>query len=217
MDTSRRSHAHQVLLSRDGRFLLALDLGLDRIFVYRFDPVAGALSANEPAAFELPRGYGPRHAAFSRDGATLYVLAELTAKLITLRWNEADGTLVQLAETSVLPPGYTGMARSAELALSPDGRFLYASNRTPSNSIAAFRLQRGRLAEAHQCGRLGRQHAALHRDRSQRPVLGGGESGFGLAGGVSHRTAQRRFVAAAAATLMSSHWVDVLFAAPLLR
>jgi 6-phosphogluconolactonase len=136
-----RPHAHQVLMSRGGRFVLALDLGLDRIFIYRFDPVAGALSPNQPAALQLPRGYGPRHAAFSKDGETLYVLTELAAKLITLRWDEARGTLAQLAEISVLPPGYSGTARAAELALSPDGRFLYASNRAPSNSIAAFRLQ----------------------------------------------------------------------------
>jgi 6-phosphogluconolactonase len=140
-DGSRKTpHAHEILQSPDGRFVLSVDLGLDRVFVYRFDAVGGSLTANDPPALQFPPGAGPRHVVFSKDARKLYVLTELTAQLFTLRWDAAHGSLTQLAETSVLPPGYAGQPSGAELALSADGRFLYASDRAQSNSIAAFRL-----------------------------------------------------------------------------
>jgi 6-phosphogluconolactonase len=133
-------HAHEVVQSPDGRFVLSVDLGLDKIFVYRFDALSGSLTANDPPAMQFPPGYGPRHLIFSKDARELYVLTELTAKLITLSWDATRGSLVQLAESSVLPAGSLGPPSGAELALSANGRFIYASNRAQSNSIAAFRL-----------------------------------------------------------------------------
>jgi 6-phosphogluconolactonase len=138
----RPPHAHEVVQSPDGRFVLSVDLGLDKIFVYRFDALSGSLTANDPPAMQFPPGYGPRHLIFSKDAHKLYVLTELTAKLITLGWDATRGSLVQLAESSALPPGASGPPSGAELALSADGRFIYASTRAQSNSIAAFRLAR---------------------------------------------------------------------------
>jgi 6-phosphogluconolactonase len=89
---------------------------------------------------QFPAGYGPRHIVFSKDAHKLYVLTELTAKLITLSWDATRGSLVQLAESSALPPESSGPPSGAELALSADGRFIYASSRAQSNSITAFRL-----------------------------------------------------------------------------
>lgn len=140
--STKMPHAHEVVQAPDGRFLLSVDLGLDAVFVYRFDAGSGALTAHDPAALRLPPGYGPRHLVFSKDSTRVYLLTELTGKLITLRWDAALGLLRQLAESSVLPADYTGVPSGAELALSPDGRYLYASNRAQSNSIAAFRLDR---------------------------------------------------------------------------
>jgi 6-phosphogluconolactonase len=139
-DSPKRPHAHEVVPSPDGRFLLSVDLGLDKVFIYRFDPISGSLTANDPSALQFPSKYGPRHLVFSKDARRVYLLTELTAKLVTLGWDGARGSLVQLAETSALPPGYAGPPSGAELALSVDGRFLYASNRAQSNSIAAFRI-----------------------------------------------------------------------------
>jgi 6-phosphogluconolactonase len=139
-ESPKRPHAHEVVPSPDGRFLLSVDLGLDKVFIYRFDPVSGALTANDPAALQFPSKYGPRHLVFSKDARRVYLLTELTAKLVTLGWDAARGSLIQLAETSALPPGYAGQPSGAELALSRDGRFLYASNRAQSNTITAFRI-----------------------------------------------------------------------------
>jgi 6-phosphogluconolactonase len=140
--SQKAPHAHEIVASPDGRFVLSVDLGLDSVFIYRFDARTGELAAHDPSALQFPSGYGPRHLVFSKDATKVYLLTELTAKLITLRWDAAHGTLVQLTESSVLPADYTGPASGAELTASSDGRFLYASSRAQSNSIAAFRLGR---------------------------------------------------------------------------
>jgi 6-phosphogluconolactonase len=134
------AHAHQILQSPDGRFVLAVDLGADKVFVYRFDPKTGALTPNEPASLSVPAGYGPRHLVFAKHGSLAYLITEITPAVITLRWDARRGTLTQLAVASTLPADYTGAKGGAEIALHPDGRFLYASNRGDSNSIAIFRV-----------------------------------------------------------------------------
>jgi 6-phosphogluconolactonase len=135
------AHAHEVVPSADGRFLLSVDLGADRIFVYRFDAATGTLRPNEPAEAVLPSGYGPRHMVFSKDARRVYVLTELTPAVVTLRWNAQRGVLSQLAVTSTLPSVDKGEKKGgAEIVLHPSGRFLYASNRGDSNTIAIFRI-----------------------------------------------------------------------------
>jgi len=140
--TIKSAHAHEVVQSPDSRFVLSVDLGLDKIFAYRFDALSGSLTANNPPAIQFLAGYGPRHIVFSKDAHRVYVLTEPTAKLITLSWDAMRGSLMQLAESSVQPPDASWPPSGAELALSADGRFIYASNRAQSNSIAAFRLDR---------------------------------------------------------------------------
>jgi 6-phosphogluconolactonase len=140
-----RAHAHEVVSSADGHFLLSVDLGLDRIFVYRFDAASGMLTANQPAALSLPSGYGPRHLLFSKDARMVYAVTEPSARLIALRWDARRGSLTQLAELSTLPAGYDGQRSGAEIALHANGRFLYTSNRGQSNSIAMFRIGRDGL------------------------------------------------------------------------
>lgn len=142
----KSAHAHEVVPSADGRFLLSVDLGADRIFVYRFDAATGTLRSNTPAEVVLPSGYGPRHLVFSKDARRVYVVTELTPAVITLRWNAQRGSLSQLAVTSTLPSAYKGEAKSgAEIVLHPSGKFLYASNRGDSNTIAIFRIGRDGL------------------------------------------------------------------------
>ena len=134
------SHAHEVVQSPDGHFLLAMDLGADRIFIYRFDAASGTLTPNDPSSAAMPRGYGPRHMVFSKDARLVYALSELNPAVITLRWNAQRGALTQLAVISSLPADFTGPRSAAELALHPSGKFLYASNRDDSNTIAAFQI-----------------------------------------------------------------------------
>jgi 6-phosphogluconolactonase len=137
-DRQKSAHAHEVVLSPDGRFLLAPDLGADRIFIYRFDATSGTLTASAPAV--IPAGYGPRHLVFSKDARRVYVVTELAAKIMTMRWDAQSGALTAIAETPALPADFSGQRSGAEIALHPNGKFLYSSNRGDSNTIAIFRL-----------------------------------------------------------------------------
>jgi 6-phosphogluconolactonase len=139
------AHAHEVVLSPDGRFLLSVDLGADRIFVYRFDDRLGALTPNSTPEVVLPAGFGPRHMVFSKDGRTVYVVTELTPSVVALRWNAASGSMTQLGVTSTLPAIDPAEHGGAEIVLHPSGKFLYASNRGNSNTIAIFRIGRDGL------------------------------------------------------------------------
>jgi len=139
------AHAHEVVLSPDGRFLLAADLGADRIFVYGFDAATGALTADSKQTVVLPAGYGPRHLVFSKDGALIYVVTELTPAVITLRWDAKRGSTTQLGEVSSLPAANSAEHGGAEIMLHPSGKFLYVSNRGHSNTIAIFHIGRDGL------------------------------------------------------------------------
>src|SRR5262249_12571050 len=121
-----------------GRFLLSADLGADRIFVYAFDVTTGALTPHKE--IELPAGYGPRHLVFSKDVRTVYVVTELTPAVVTFHWNTQQGSMTQLGVTSTLPTGNPDEHSAAEIMLHPNGKFLYASNRGNSNTIAVFHI-----------------------------------------------------------------------------
>lgn len=136
----KSAHAHEVVLSPDGRFLLAADLGADRIFVYGFDSTTGALTPNTPAAGVLPAGYGPRHMVFPKDGSLIYVVTELIPAVVTLRWDAKRGSMTQLGVVSTLPAASSAEPAGAEIVLHPNGKFLYVSNRGHSNTIAIFRI-----------------------------------------------------------------------------
>jgi len=141
----KSAHAHEVVLSPDGRFLLSADLGADRIFVYRFDATTGTLTPNSEPQVALPAGYGPRHLVFSNDTLTIYVVTELTPAVVTLRWNAQRGSMTQLGVTSTLPAADPVEPGAAEIVLHPNGKFLYVSNRGHSNTIAIFHISRDGL------------------------------------------------------------------------
>jgi 6-phosphogluconolactonase len=134
------AHAHEVVLSPDEHFLLAADLGADRIFVYGFDAATGSLTPTARQAVVLPAGYGPRHLVFSKDGRTIYVVTELKPAVVTFRWNAQQGSMTQLGVTSTLPAADPAEHEAAEIVLHPNGKLLYASNRGHSNTIAIFRI-----------------------------------------------------------------------------
>jgi 6-phosphogluconolactonase len=140
-DRQRSAHAHEAVPSPDGRFLLVPDLGADRIFIYHFDAASGALRPNETPAAVMPPGYGPRHLVFSKDAGLVYVVTELADRIITMRWDATAGVLTPLAETSALSANFSGRRSGAEIALHPNGKFLYSSSRGDSNTIAIFRLK----------------------------------------------------------------------------
>jgi 6-phosphogluconolactonase len=143
----KSAHAHEVVLSPDGRFLLSVDLGADRIFVYGFDVTTGALTTNSEPQVALPAGYGPRHLVFSKDARTIYVVTELMPAVVTFRWNAQRGSMTQLRVTSTLPAPDPAEHGGAEIVLHPDGKFLYVSNRGNSNTIAIFHIGRDGLPD----------------------------------------------------------------------
>jgi len=127
---------HMVGFDAANRFLIAADKGLDRMLVYRFDASTGALSANQPASAVLPTGSGPRHFAFHPNGRWVFTINELAATITTFSWEPTSGTLTALGSAPTRPAGVNG-GSTAEIAVHPNGRFVYGSNRG-HDSIAVF-------------------------------------------------------------------------------
>lgn len=125
----RAPHMHMADFDPAGRFLLACDAGSDRIYVWRLDASAGRLLPARVPFVATPPGSAPRHFAFGRDGRFLHVLQEHDGLVATYRYDPAEGGLELLRRTPTLPPGYAGSDLASEIALSRDGRFLYAANR----------------------------------------------------------------------------------------
>jgi len=116
-------------VSPDNRFAAVADLGLDKVLVYGFDPSTGALSPLDPAFAVLPAGSGPRHFIFDAAGKHAYLMNELTDVVSVFAWDPAQGSLTRLQDISTELPGYVGTNHTAEIAISPNGKFLYQSNR----------------------------------------------------------------------------------------
>ena len=124
------AHSHAMLTDPTNRFALCADLGTDKIYIYRFDEKTGALTPNDPAFGVLAPGSGPRHLVFSQDGKIVYVTNELNATVTALRWDGARGALTEFQTIGNLPAGLSAAGTSnAEIALHPNGKFLYTSNR----------------------------------------------------------------------------------------
>jgi 6-phosphogluconolactonase len=139
-------HAHGFALDRANRIALAADLGLDKIFIYRFDADRGKLGLKRPAWVDTRPGAGPRHLAFHPSGRWLYAINELDNTVTAYTYDAADGALAALESLSTLPEGFQGGNSTAEIAVHPSGKFLYGSNRG-HNSIAIFAIdqQAGKL------------------------------------------------------------------------
>jgi 6-phosphogluconolactonase (cycloisomerase 2 family) len=132
-----RTHAHMIQADPSGRFVLHADLGLDRIFVWRFDAKLGTLTANDPPAVALPPGDGPRHFHFHPGGRWLYSVQEEGSTLVRFDYDAATGRLTPRQTISTLPPGFAGSNFCSEVLVSADGRFVYAGNRL-HDSIGIF-------------------------------------------------------------------------------
>ena len=132
-------HAHAAVVSPDNRFVLAADLGLDRILTYPLDAAAGGLATAEPKTALVALGSGPRHLAFRPDGRFVYVLNEMLSTVSAFQYDAGRGTLSVSQTLSTLPADFAGDSSGAEIAVHPNSRFVYASNRG-HDSIAIFRI-----------------------------------------------------------------------------
>jgi 6-phosphogluconolactonase len=134
-----RTHAHMIQADLSGKFVLHVDLGLDQIFVWKFNAQTGALTANDPPSITLPLGDGPRHFYFHPNGRWLYSLQEEGSNVALFNYDSATGRLTSRQTISSLPPNFAGSNFCSEIMISGDGKFLYAGNRL-HDSIAIFSI-----------------------------------------------------------------------------
>jgi len=124
------------------RFALACDLGLDKVLIYRFDPVKGTLAPNDPAFGATAVGAGPRHIAFHPNGKYAYVINELNCTITTFTWDGGRGALNAIDAVSTLPGEMQKGYSTAEVQVAPSGRYVYGSNRG-HDSISVFEVDAG--------------------------------------------------------------------------
>jgi 6-phosphogluconolactonase len=132
------SHVHSTVFSPDGQYLFAQDLGADKLYSYRYTPDGsrGLFGPTEWRYTDVKAGSGPRHLVFGADGKYAYLTSELAATVSTFRYD--DGKLTLLQVSPLTQPGFKGQVGAAAIHLSPDGRFLYATNRGDANEIVIF-------------------------------------------------------------------------------
>ncbi|HVU35151.1 MAG TPA: lactonase family protein [Opitutaceae bacterium] len=142
-----KPHVHCVTPSPDNRFVFVCDLGLDKIFTYALDPATAKLTAWNPPFVEGAPATGPRHLKFSPDGRHAYNVTEMGATVVVYDYDAARGVLTPVQTVSTVPPDYQAKW-AAEVALHPNGRFLYASNRG-QDTIVVFTVdpQSGKLTQ----------------------------------------------------------------------
>jgi 6-phosphogluconolactonase len=128
-----KPHVHSTVLSPDNRFLYVPDLGIDKVMIYSFNAQNGKLSPKD-TTLKATAGSGPRHFVFHPNGRWAYLVQELTGTVTAFRYD--NGKLKPSQTISILPPGFSQPFTSADIHVSNDGRFLYASNRDESNTLA---------------------------------------------------------------------------------
>ena len=142
IDTARQNspHVHSTFLTKDNKVLYVTDLGTDKIMVYNFDEHTGKVKPTLQKFISTTAGSGPRHIDISADGRFMYVVQELTGKIGL--YSVKNNVLKEIQTVSGLPLNFKGVAGSADIHISPDGNFLYASNRGESNTIAIFKINK---------------------------------------------------------------------------
>jgi 6-phosphogluconolactonase len=148
VNPQRQSHAfaHSIRVDSTNRFVLVADLGLDKLFVYKFNVKDGSLAANDPPFAKAAPGSGPRHVVFHPNGRWVYLITEMGNTIMLFDWDPRRGALSEVQTVSTLPKTFQGVSTCAEIQVHPSGRFVYASNRGP-DSIAVFSVdgKTGRL------------------------------------------------------------------------
>ena len=142
-----KAHVHGVFFSPDGKYVLTPDLGMDEISIYPYQTKNGPpLQIQKATSIQSSPGAGPRHLCFSSNGKFLYVIEELTGSISVYRFAKGAASFLQKVVTH--PISFKGTAGSADIHLSPDGLYLYATNRGNENNIVSFKvLPNGKLEE----------------------------------------------------------------------
>ena len=147
-------HAHQVYFSPDNKYVLGNDLGIDKVFTYTYNPNSPNEILKKKDSISVKPGSGPRHLTFSKNGKFVYLLQENDGTVTTFRY--LNEKLKKIQETSVVSKDFAGKIGAADIHISPDGKFLYATNRGTANDISIFKiLKNGKLESKGQTSTLG--------------------------------------------------------------
>ena len=137
------AHVHMVYFSPDKKYVLSTDLATDSIDIYKYHPDAATDVLQWESSVAVQLGSGPRHLIFSKDGKKLYVLQELNGAISVFDF--ANDKLNKIQETTILANDFKGNFTGADIHISPDGKFLYASNRGEANTISIFKIVKNGL------------------------------------------------------------------------
>ena len=135
------AHAHSINLDAKNHFGYLCDLGLDTVYIYKFDNKTGKLTPNvSQIAYQTKPGAGPRHFAFHKNEKFAFLINELDSTITSLAFDEKRGTLAEIQTVKTLPETYTGKNNTcADVHISPNGKFLYGSNRG-HDSIVVYKI-----------------------------------------------------------------------------
>jgi 6-phosphogluconolactonase len=164
-------HAHSINLDPDNRFVVAADLGLDKVLVYKFDAKSSTLRRNDPPGTVAP-GSGPRHFAFHPSGKFAYVINEIANTVTAFAYDAQTGKLNEIQTITTLPADFSGTSHTAEVVMHPSGKFLYGSNRG-HDSLAMFQIDAatGRLTPRGQISTGGKTPRNFNVDPTGKWVL----------------------------------------------
>ncbi len=154
-DKPETSHMHMLQLSTDRKYLIASDLGKDYLYVYRYNPEAKSAVLEFSFLARVKHASGPRHFTFSTDGKFVYLLNELDGTLLVFKYREGELEFIQ--ETTVVAKDFKGKTSAADIHISADGKFLYATNRGDANTISCFEIKKnGKLRLKQTISTLGK-------------------------------------------------------------
>ncbi|WP_310557469.1 lactonase family protein [Flavobacterium sp.] len=140
-----KPHVHMVHFSPDKKYILANDLGNDKVYSYKYSQDATKEILRLTDTINIKSGSGPRHLCFSKDGNSIYLLNELDGTLNTFGYSK--GKLKKVDETTIVTKDFSGEISAADIHISPDGKFLYATNRGTANTISIFKVLKNRKLE----------------------------------------------------------------------
>ena len=133
-------NAHAIVTDSTNKYVFHTSLGGDAIYQQKFDAKTGKLSSNEPATVKTNAKAGPRHFVFSPSNKYVYLLNELDATVYVFPYDPAKGTMKKEVQTiSAMPKGSSVKPWAADIHITPDGKYLYASERTTS-TLAAYKV-----------------------------------------------------------------------------
>jgi 6-phosphogluconolactonase len=173
-------NAHSILADASDRHVVAATLGNDRVNQFSFDAATGMLAPATPPAVRVKDKAGPRHFVFHPNGKVVYVIGELDGSVYVFDYDASTGQLKEKQTVSALPPGFQGKPSAADLHITPDGRFLYGSERT-SSTLAGFKVDpaSGRLSPIGSVP-TEKQPRGFNIDPSGRYLLAVGQLSHGL-------------------------------------